>query len=104
MYFSGGEFSFSGQHLCDRGYCSHDSNTHVIEVTVGSSSLMKVDTVAVARSGGVGPDILSVAINYPPAPAFPFPFCLRALFQTSCLWQWVGKMTLKGLQPTQGHV
>lgn len=95
---------FSGQHLCDSGHCSRDSNTNVIELAAGSSSIMKVDMVEVARSGGVGPDDLSVAINSPPPPAFLFSLCLRALFQTSCLWQWVGEMTLKGLQPTRGHV
>lgn len=97
---------FSGQHLCDSGHCSCGSYANLIEVTAGSSSLMKVDMVEVARSGGVDPDDLSVAINYPhpSTPAFRFPFSLRALFQASCLWHWVGKMTLKGLQPTQGHV
>lgn len=93
-------YFFSGQLLCDNGHCSHGNNTHVIEVTAGSSSLMKVDRVRVARSGGVGPDNLSVPINYLLPSAFPFPICFRALCQTSCLWQWGGKITLMRVQPT----
>lgn len=94
----------SGQHLCDSGHCSRDSHTNVMEGAAGSSGIMKVDLGEVARSGRVGPDDLSVAISSPPPPALPFPLGLRALFQTSCLWQWVGEMPLQGLKPTQGHV
>lgn len=99
-YFSGGAIFFSGQHLCDSGHCSCGSNTHVIKVTAGSSSLMTVDIAVVTRSGGGSQTNLSVAVNShpirPPPLHFPFHYVLELCFrQVACgselgIWLWRG--------------
>lgn len=54
LLFRRWHFFFPGHHLYDNRHCSCVSNKNVIEITVGSSSLMKVDLVEVTWSGGGG--------------------------------------------------
>lgn len=91
---------FSGQHLRDSGHHSRGSNRNVIEVTAGSSSVMKVDVVGVARSGGGSPDDLSVAIQCTSLPLhFPFHSVLELCFRQVACGSGLGRWLWRGFSP-----
>lgn len=67
-------------------------STDAVEVPSGSSSLMMVEAGGWEAWGEGGHPS-------PPPPTLPFPLHLRALFQTSCLWQWAGRWLWRGSSP-----